>query len=73
MAENEFSFKDPHKRQKVVLKTLPADKLEVVGHQRKARPAHVTNLVASIERIGFVVPLVAVEETEDGQDALCRN
>ena len=67
MAENEFTFKDPHKRQSVVLKTLPADKLEVVGHQRKARPAHVEHLVSSIERIGFIVPLVAVEEKEDGK------
>ena len=67
MAENEFTFKDPHKRQSVVLKTLPADKLEVVGHQRKARPAHVEHLVSSIDRIGFIVPLVAVEEKEDGK------
>jgi ParB family chromosome partitioning protein len=67
VAENEFTFKDPHKRQLVVLKTLPADKLEVVGHQRKARPAHVEHLVSSIDRIGFIVPLVAVEEKEDGK------
>jgi uncharacterized ParB-like nuclease family protein len=67
VAENEFTFKDPHKRQSVVLKTLPADKLEVVGHQRKARPAHVEHLVSSIDRIGFIVPLVAVEEKVDGK------
>jgi uncharacterized ParB-like nuclease family protein len=67
VAENEFTFKDPHKRQPVVLKTLPADKLEVVGHQRKARPAHVEHLVSSIDRIGFIVPLVAVEEKVDGK------
>jgi ParB family chromosome partitioning protein len=67
VAENEFTFKDPHKRQLVVLKALPADKLEVVGHQRKARPAHVEHLVSSIDRIGFIVPLVAVEEKEDGK------
>jgi ParB family transcriptional regulator, chromosome partitioning protein len=67
VAENEFTFKDPHKRQTVVLKTLPADKLEVVDHQRKARPAHVEHLVSSIDRIGFIVPLVAVEEKSDGK------
>jgi ParB-like nuclease domain len=62
--ENDFSFKDPHRRQTVVLKTLPVDRLEVVGHQRKARPAHVQNLVGSIDRIGFIVPVVAIEETD---------
>jgi ParB family chromosome partitioning protein len=60
MAESEFSFKDPHKRQNVVLKTVPIDKLDVVEHQRKARPAHIDHLITSIERIGFIVPLVAV-------------
>lgn len=63
---NEFTFKDPHKRQTLVLRTLPADRLEVVEHQRKARPAHVDHLVSSIERIGFIVPLVAIEIKEDG-------
>ncbi|MEA2497966.1 MAG: ParB family transcriptional regulator, chromosome partitioning protein [Actinomycetota bacterium] len=67
MAENELSFKDPHRRQTVVLKTLPVDSLGVVEHQRKARPAHTANLVASIERIGFIVPLVAIEEPGDGK------
>lgn len=67
MADSEFSFKDPHRRQTVVLKTLPIGKLEVVGHQRKARPAHIDNLVSSIDRIGFIVPLVAVEEEQDGK------
>lgn len=61
MAQSEFSFKDPHKRQVIGLKTIPIDRLEVVGHQRKTRPAHVEHLVASIDRIGFIVPLVAVE------------
>jgi ParB family chromosome partitioning protein len=58
---DDYTFKDPLKRQTIVLTTLPVDKLEVVGHQRKARPAHVANLVSSMERIGFVVPLVAIE------------
>ena len=67
MAENEFTFKDPHRKQPVVFKTLPEDKLEVIDHQRKARPAHVEHLVESIERIGFIVPLVAVETEADGK------
>ncbi|MGH2757554.1 MAG: ParB/RepB/Spo0J family partition protein [Actinomycetota bacterium] len=67
MAEREFTFKDPHKRQTIALKTLPADRLEVVEHQRKARPAHVDHLVESIERVGFIVPLVAIEAEGNGK------
>jgi ParB family transcriptional regulator, chromosome partitioning protein len=62
----EFTFKDPHKRQTLVLKTIPSDRLDVIEHQRKARPAHVEHLASSIERIGFIVPLVAVEMEGDG-------
>ncbi|MFN2594494.1 MAG: ParB/RepB/Spo0J family partition protein [Actinomycetota bacterium] len=65
--DDEFSFKDPLKRQTVVLKMVPAERLEVIGHQRKARPAHIANLQASIERIGFIVPLVAVESEDEGK------
>jgi ParB family chromosome partitioning protein len=43
---------------------VPTDRLDVIEHQRKVRPAHVANLVASIERVGFIVPLVAVETKE---------
>lgn len=75
MAED-FSFRDPLKRQTIVFKTLPLDRLEVVGHQRKARPAHVANLASSIQRIGFLVPLIAIENGDgdhlviDGQHRL---
>ncbi len=64
------SFEDPHKGNPVELRTVPVKELEVVEHQRKARPAHVKNLVASIERIGFIVPLVAVARTKDGSEVL---
>src|SRR5207253_234268 len=32
-----------------------------IGHQRKPRPAHLKALTASIQRMGFITPLVAVE------------
>lgn len=67
MPPGEYTFKDPHRRQTIGLKTVPVDRLDVVGHQRKTRPAHVAHLVSSIERIGFIVPLVAVEEERDGK------
>lgn len=61
------TFRDPHKRQTITLTTVPIDRLEVVAHQRKTRPSHVEHLVSSIERMGFIVPLVAVEETGEGK------
>jgi ParB family transcriptional regulator, chromosome partitioning protein len=48
------------------MRVLPIDSLTAIEHQRKPRPAHVQNLVGSMERIGFLVPLVAVEEESDG-------
>jgi ParB family chromosome partitioning protein len=65
--EDELTFRDPHKRQIITLKTVPVDRLEVVEHQRKTRPAHVDHLVSSIERVGFIVPIVAVEEQDGGK------
>ena len=70
MSQAEFTFKDPHKRQTVSVQTVPIDSLEVVEHQRNARPAHVQNLVASIEKIGFIVPVVAVQMKADGKERL---
>lgn len=60
-----MEFADPHKGQKLTVQTVAEDELEVVGHQRKARPAHVKNIISSIERIGFVVLMIVVER--DGQ------
>lgn len=62
----ELSFEEPHTGRTVTLRTVPVHRLTVVGHQRKARPAHVQHLVTSIERIGFIVPVVAVEADDEG-------
>src|SRR5918992_5208143 len=64
---DQISFEDPHKGQDLTFRTVPAEQLEVIGYQRKARPAHVKNITASIERIGFLVPLVVVEEKKGDQ------
>jgi ParB family chromosome partitioning protein len=64
---DEHTFRDPHKRQVITLTTVPIDRLEVVGHQRKTRPSHVEHLITSIERMGFIVPVVAVEAEADGK------
>ena len=64
---DELSLKDPLKRQPLTIKTVKVGELEVVGHQRKPRPAHIKGLTASIEKIGFLVPLIVVEGDGDGK------
>jgi ParB family transcriptional regulator, chromosome partitioning protein len=56
-----LELKDPVKRQPLTVTTAKASDIEVVSHQRKPRPAHLKALGASIERMGFITPLVAVE------------
>jgi ParB family chromosome partitioning protein len=57
----ELEYKDPRKRQPLKITVAPKGNLEVISHQRKPRPAHLKTLTASIERMGFITPLVAVE------------
>jgi ParB family chromosome partitioning protein len=56
-----LELKDPHKRQPIAVTVADKDELEVIGHQRKPRPAHLKALGVSIEQMGFITPLVAVE------------
>ena len=64
MAE-EFKFQDPHRGHELAVATIPIEALEVIEHQRKASPAHVKHVAASIERMGFVVPVVAIRQVTD--------
>ena len=57
----QLELKDPIKRQPLTITTVKKGDLEVVGHQRKPRPAHLKALTVSMERMGFITPLVAVE------------
>jgi ParB family transcriptional regulator, chromosome partitioning protein len=57
----QLQLKDPLKRQALTVTTVKKGDLEVVDHQRKPRPAHLKALTASMERVGFITPLVAVE------------
>ncbi|MBU5678779.1 MAG: ParB N-terminal domain-containing protein [Candidatus Aenigmatarchaeota archaeon] len=61
---NEFEFKEPTKGNKFRFRLVPIDKLVVVSHQRKPSEYHVKHLVSSIERIGFIVPLIVYENKE---------
>lgn len=58
---DQLTLKDPRKRQELRLQVVPKRDLEVISHQRKPRPAHLKALTTSIERIGFITPLVTVE------------
>jgi ParB family chromosome partitioning protein len=56
-----FEFKDPQRKQPLAVRTVKKADLDVIKHQRKPRASHLKHLTASIERIGFVTPLVVVE------------
>ena len=56
-----LELQDPVKQQPVAITVAKVSELEVIGHQRKARPAHVKALTASMERLGFLSALIAVE------------
>jgi ParB family chromosome partitioning protein len=55
-------YTDPSKRQDLTFAVLPADRLQVISHQRKPSDTHVNRVTASIEKIGFVAPLIVVEQ-----------
>ena len=65
---DELSYKDPRKRQDVAVKVVRKGDIDVISHQRKPRPAHLKALAASIDRIGFVTPLITVER--DGKSVI---
>src|SRR6266849_3849117 len=58
---DQLAYKDPRKKQDVVFTVARKSDLDVISHQRKPRPSHLKALTTSIERIGFVTPLVAVQ------------
>jgi ParB family chromosome partitioning protein len=58
---DQLDIKDPIKGQPLTITTVKQADLTVVGHQRKPRPAHLKALGASMERVGFITALVAVE------------
>jgi len=60
MAER-LGYKEPAGKRSFAFDVLPVGKLEVISHQRKASAPHVARVVDSIERVGFVAPLVVVE------------
>lgn len=62
-----FGFKDPATRRNLVFEVVPLGRLDVITHQRKPSAPHVQRLVDSIERVGFLAPIVVVEAAEGDQ------
>src|SRR4029079_15812229 len=56
-----LEVKNAVKKQPVAITIAKTSEIEVIGHQRKARPAHLKALTASMERLGFLSALVGVE------------
>jgi ParB family transcriptional regulator, chromosome partitioning protein len=56
-----LAFKDPAKRRSLTFAVVPIGKLDVITHQRKPSDAHVKRVVDSVERVGFLAPVVVVE------------
>lgn len=65
-SEIRLAFKDPANRRDLTFAVLPITSMDVISHQRKSSDTHVKRLVDSVERVGFLAPLVVVER--DGGD-----
>jgi ParB family chromosome partitioning protein len=61
-----LAFRDPAKRQQLTFAVVPVAKLDVITHQRKPSEPHVKRVADSIERVGFLTPVVVVEADDGG-------
>lgn len=58
---DQLDLEDPRKGQPLVVTVVPASELEVVSHQRKPSKPHVKSVATSIDKVGFLVPLIVVQ------------
>jgi ParB family chromosome partitioning protein len=70
VSEAGFRFKEPSTRRDLTFALLPIGKLEVISHQRKASDTHVKRVIDSVERVGFLAPVVVVERDDGGYDII---
>jgi len=64
--EKQLKIKDPYKGHELIIKMVPIENLEIISYQRKPSQYHVKHLINSMERIGFLVPVIVVSaETKD--------
>jgi ParB family chromosome partitioning protein len=62
--EMKIKFNDPYFQKKLEFKIVPLENLRVISYQRKPSTYHVKHLSSSIERIGFVVPIIVINDEE---------
>lgn len=62
--EVEIEFKDPYLQKKLEFKIVSIENLTVISYQRKPSIYHVRHLSSSIERVGFIVPVIVVKNGE---------
>ncbi len=60
-----INFNDPYHNYNLIFKIIPIEDFTIVRHQRKPSTYHVKHLINSIERIGFLVPLIVVEDKDN--------
>ncbi|GIW66672.1 MAG: chromosome partitioning protein ParB [Candidatus Parcubacteria bacterium] len=63
--EISIEFNDPYLQKRFEFKIVPIENLEIISYQRKPSNYHIKHLSSSIERIGFVVPLIVVQNKEN--------
>ena len=63
--KRELNFQDPYKKNNLTITLVPIENLEVIPHQRKPSQYHIKHLITSIERIGFLVPLIVIKNKDD--------
>ena len=64
--DKKLVIKEPYKGEyDLVLTEIPVSKMEVIVFQRKPSKAHVKNLINSISKLGFVVPLVVAKKPDE--------
>jgi ParB family chromosome partitioning protein len=66
----EIEFFEPYHQQSLKFKILPIEKLTVISHQRKPSAYHIKHLINSIERIGFIVPIIVVESDDENYEII---
>jgi ParB family chromosome partitioning protein len=63
--KTEIEFTDSYHHYNLKFKIIPIEKLTVLRYQRKPSSYHIKHLSSSIERIGFLVPIIVVEDKDD--------
>lgn len=61
----EVKFKDPYLQKDLEFRIVPIENLGVISHQRKPSSYHIKHLSSSIERVGFIVPVIVVKDGEE--------